>query len=198
MKEKIAMQEKEKLLKFLSQQDAEDNYNDVNTTETEQLASKFFMDPLRPQPEEWLNWPPERWVEWAQSQEYRDLYTSSKNIYRPSGVEQPDSPPVLGYREKMPVILTQWSTPAPPSSTPGLLIKEEIRERNKEVIRGKVSPPPETFFPDPTQSPTEDPNYIYQVNYNKTKTRTRSHLNDIQRQFVINEQRKELESRSSD
>ena len=198
MKEKIAMQEKEKLIKFLSQQDVDDNINDVNTTETEQLASKFFLDPLRPQPEEWLNWPPERWVEWAQSQEYRDLYTSSRNIYRPSGVEQPDSPPVLGYREKMPVILTQWSTPAPPSSTPGLLIKEEIRERNKEVIRGKVSPPPETSFPDPTQSPTEDPNYIYQVNYNKTKTRTRSQLNDIKPQFIINEQRKKLESISSD
>ena len=141
-----------------------------------------------------------RWVEWSKSEEYRDLYTSPTNIYRPSEVEQPESPVVVGYREKMPVILTQWSTPTPRQqpTKPGLLIKENIQERNKEVIRGKISPPPETFFPDPTQSPTEDPNYIYNVNYNKTKSTSRSQLNDIRPQFVINAQRKVPGSISSD
>ena len=139
-------------------------------------------------------------MEWSKSEEYRDLYTSPTNIYRPSGVEQPESPVVVGYREKMPVILTQWSTPTPTQQPikPGLLIKENIQKRNKEVIRGKVSPPPETFFPDPTQSPTEDPNYIYNVNYNKTKPTSRSQLNDIRPQFVINAQRKGPGSISSD
>ena len=66
------------------------------------------------------------------------------------------------------------------------------------MIRGRVSPPPETFFPDPTQSPTEDPNYLYKGNYNKAKPTSRSQLNDIKPQFVINEQRKTLGSISSD
>ena len=197
MKEKIATLEKNKLIEFMSQQNQDKNNVKAETGEAP-LASKFFKDPLKPQPEEWLNWPPERWVEWSKSEEYRDLYTSSKNIYRPSGVEQPVSPPEVGYREKMPVILTQWSTPTPRPTKPGLLVKKKIQERSKEVIRGRVSPPPETFFPDPTQSPTEDPNYIYKGNYNKTKPTSRSQLNDIKPQFVINEQRKTPGSMSSD
>ena len=198
--EKIAALEKEKLIKFMSQQVEEKNNVNVIETADASQGSKFFKNPLQPQPEEWLNWPPERWVEWSQSEEYRDLYTSPSNIYRPSGVEQPESPPVLGYWEKMPVILTQWSTPTPTPerSNQGSLIKEGIRDRNKEVIRGKVSPPPETFFPDPTQSPTEDPNYIYRVNYNKNKPTTRSQLSDIKPQFVINEPKKAHGSISSD
>ena len=197
MNEKIAKLEKEKLIVFMGQQD-EKSEEDQSINDDKPLKSNFFKNPLRPQPEEWINWPPEKWVEWSESEEYRDLYTSPTNIYRPSGVKQPESPPVLGYREKMPVILTQWSTPTPASSTPPVT-KEYVRERNKEVTRGKVSPPPETFFPDPTQSPTEDPNYIYlQENYDKSKSSSRSQLSDIKPQFVINEERRDPASISSD
>ena len=106
MNEKIAKMEKEKLIVFMSQQD-EKSEEDQSINDDKPLKSNFFKNPLRPQPEEWINWPPERWVEWSESEEYRDLYTSPTNIYRHSGVKQPESPPVLGYREKMPVILTQ-------------------------------------------------------------------------------------------
>ena len=64
MAEKIANLEKEKLIEFMSQQDEEEV--DAETTETVDdapLPSKFFKDPLKPQPEEWLDWPPERLVE---------------------------------------------------------------------------------------------------------------------------------------
>ena len=37
----------------------EDIYQSSSSKEPNNVPSQFFKDPLNPQPEEWLNWPPE-------------------------------------------------------------------------------------------------------------------------------------------
>ena len=75
--------------------------------------SKFFADPHNPDPSEWSDWLPEKWIEWSESEEYKELYSNPLNSYRPPQVSQPDKVPVLDYREKFPVIVTQLSTARP-------------------------------------------------------------------------------------
>ena len=79
--------------------------------------SQFFADPHNPEPSEWSDWPPEKWLEWAESEEYRELYSDPANSYRPPQVSQPERVPIFDYREKFPVILTKLST-ARPSAPP--------------------------------------------------------------------------------
>ena len=223
--EALAKQEKEKLINFLSEIEEKEELNKsksvsqidlferelisfINDTveemeddEAEVTKSKFFKDPLKPQPEEWSNWPPEKWIEWSKSDEYKDLYVSSSNIYQPSGVQQAESIPILDYREKMPVIVTQLSTTAKPQiPSPSYQSRSSI---SKNVTKGKISPPPETFFPQPTQSPTKDPNYIYQNGYDQNleqSSKSRSQLSETKsNNFVVNSsQKKSQSSLSSD
>ena len=204
-KESIAKREKDKLVEFLQKQEKQKNQTEEKSSENTRgtdeqqkspITETFFKDPLKPQPEEWLSWPPEKWIKWSKSDEYAELYANTQNIYRPSGVEQPESLPVLGYREKMPVLLTQWSTPTPkPTKTPAE--RSDFQEA-VFVRKGEVAPPPETFFPEPTQSPTEDPNYLYNDDFKRvSSSQSRSQLSDIKPEFVIN-QRNNKPSVSSD
>ena len=157
--------------------------------------SNFFEDPLNPQPEEWSDWPPEKWIEWSKSEEYKELYVDPKNIYKPSGLKQPDpdSIPVLDYREKQPVISVQWSTQAPETTTTRVL----VNSAKKKLIKGQVSPPPETYLPLPTQSPTEDPTYVY-ANKDYGQTISKSQVKDIQPEFIINKKKYSPSSINSD
>ena len=161
-------------------------------------SSNFFKDPLKPQVEEWADWPPEKWIEWSESDEYKDLYTNSKNYYQPSGVEQPDSVPILDHREKTPVISVQWSTP--PTLTSQNLKQQKVEKvpLKKFYSKGDVSPPPETYLPPPTQSPTEDPNYVYLGSSSNAISSRRSQLSDIKPEFIVNKKKAGPTSLNSD
>ena len=127
------------------------------------LPSKFFADPLNPQPSEWLDWPPEKWLEWSESDEYQKLYKDPKNAYNPSGVKQPEHVPAVAYKDKQPILITKWTTPQP-----------YVRITEKEgdsvtpapvVSKGQRLPPPESNFPRATASPTRDPSYLYRKDF---------------------------------
>ena len=168
-------------------------------------ASQFFADPRNPQPSEWSDWPAEKWLEWAESEEYRELYTDPANNYRPPQVSQPARVPILDYREKFPVILTKLSTTRP-SPTPRAAQKQNMQSRptgSPTVHRGKVSAPPETFFPEATASPTRNPDYIYREDYREKSSpylnnNLKSVLQDIKPEFIINEPRTRPSSLTSD
>ena len=126
-----------------------------------QFSSKFFEDPLNPKPEEWLDWPPEKWIEWSESEEYHRLYVDPRNNYQWNGVKQPEKVPVLDYREKQPVLITQLSTTQPKVKTKPTKVETEA----PVVTKGERRPPPETNFPEATVSPTRNPNYVYKEGF---------------------------------
>ena len=168
--------------------------------------SPFFADPHNPEPSEWSSWPPEKWLEWSESEEYRELYSNPLNSYRPPQVSQPDRVPILDYREKFPVIVSKLSNARPSSSPPSPLRAEGNQSppsRSSTVHRGKVSAPPETFFPAATASPTRNPDYIYREDYREKSSpylnnNLKSVLSDVKPEFIINEPRARPSSLTSD
>ena len=167
------------------------NKTDKDTlTAPPKLTSKFFEDPFNPKPEEWIDWPPEKWIEWSESEEYKELYLNPRNKYQWNGVKQPDKVPVLDYREKQPVLITQWSTPLPALNT---TTKPTVETKPPVVTKGERRPPPETNFPLATVSPTRDPNYVYRDGFVQRSPHQviqgKSAVKDIQPEFIPAEKR---------
>ena len=169
-------------------------------THDNEETSKFFADSHRPEPSEWADWPPEKWLEWSESEEYKELYSNPLNSYRPPQVTQPDKVPVLDYREKFPVIVTQLSTVRP--QTEQRVENVPTTTSGPALVRGRVPAPPETFFPAATASPTRNPDYIYRGDYIQKspylKNNEKSVVSDIKPEFIINEERTRPSSLTSD
>ena len=147
-KETLARNEKEKLIEFLERLSVNAEQSEVEKQNIKTKSSLFFKDPLKPKPEEWIDWTPEKWLQWADSDEYKRLYASSKNIYRPSGVQQPDpeSVPILEYKDKMPVFFSKWSTPKTKIKSTTMTPEAQKRTANNEIISVGVNKQPEQTF----------------------------------------------------
>ena len=198
-KETLARNEKEKLIEFLERLSVNAEQSEVEKQNIKTKSSLFFKDPLKPKPEEWIDWTPEKWLQWADSDEYKRLYASSKNIYRPSGVQQPDpeSVPILEYKDKMPVFFSKWSTPKTKIKSTTMTPEAQKRTANNEIISVGVNKQPEqTFLFNPTQSPTEDPSYIYARN--DLPDFSKSQVKEIDSNIFVNEKRRVPSSVSSD